>query len=106
MPTPQTMRAAFFVGVRSLEVRETAIPEPAEGEVRLRVLACGICGSDLTLFKTGALSGPEVILGHEIVGVVDLDRSGAWSEGTIVCLYPEGRGCGACVWCREGRFRY
>ena len=108
MPAPPTMRAAFFDGIRSLNVRETAVPDPAAGadDVRLRVLACGICGSDLTLYKTGALSGPDVILGHEIVGVVDLDPSGVWAEGTTVCVYPAGRGCGACVWCREGRFRY
>jgi threonine dehydrogenase-like Zn-dependent dehydrogenase len=101
-----TMRAAFFDGFRSLTVRATPVPEPEPDEVRLRVCVCGICGSDLTVFKTGVLSGPEVILGHEVAAVVDLDPTGEWAEGTRVTPFPSGRGCGECVWCREGRFRY
>ncbi len=101
-----SMRAAFFDGVRSMTVRETPIPEPGRDEVRLRVRACGICGSDLTVFKTGVLSGPDVILGHEIAAEVDLDPSGEWVPGSRVTPFPSGRGCGECVWCREGRYRY
>jgi threonine dehydrogenase-like Zn-dependent dehydrogenase len=100
------MRAAFFEGIRSITVRETEIPQPRTGEVRLRIRYCGICGSDLTLYKTGALSGPNAILGHEVAAVVDLDPSGTWPDGSRVTQYPTGRGCGRCVWCREGRFRY
>ncbi len=100
-----TMRAAFFESTRTMTVREAPVPEPVPGEVRLRVKYCGICGSDLTLYKTGALAGPDVILGHEISAVVDLDPGGDWVPGTRVAPYPGGRGCGECVWCREGKFR-
>jgi threonine dehydrogenase-like Zn-dependent dehydrogenase len=100
------MRAAFFVGPRSLTLRDTQVPEPGPGQVRLRVRYCGICGSDLTVYKTGALSGPDVILGHEIAAVVDEDRSGRFEPGMRVVPYPKGTGCGECVWCREGRPRY
>jgi threonine dehydrogenase-like Zn-dependent dehydrogenase len=102
----ETMRAAFFQGFHDIRVRDTAIPEPAAGEVRLKVKYCGICGSDLSLYKTGVLAGPDVILGHEISSVVDLDPTGEWAPGTRVTPFPSGRGCGECVWCKEGKFRY
>ena len=73
--------------------------------MRLKVRYCGICGSDLTVYKTGAISGPDVVLGHEISAVVDLDPAGDWAQGTRVTPFPV-RGCGECMWCREGHPRY
>jgi threonine dehydrogenase-like Zn-dependent dehydrogenase len=99
------MRAAFFESVRTMTVREVPIPEPKPGEVRLRVRYCGICGSDLSLYKTGALAGPDVVLGHEIAAEVDLDPEGRWAPGARVIPFP-ARGCGECMWCREGHPRY
>src|SRR5437867_2592292 len=100
------MRAAFFEAYRTITVREAPVPEPAPDEVRLKVVYCGICGSDLSLYKTGVLAGPDVILGHEISAVVDHDPSSRWALGTRVTVFPSGAGCGECVWCREGRYRY
>src|SRR5206468_11111831 len=71
-----TMRAAFFEGYRTMTVREAPVPEPGPDEVLLKVRACGIGGSDLSLYKTGVLAGPDVILGHEILAVVDADPGG------------------------------
>jgi L-idonate 5-dehydrogenase len=101
------MRAAFFEGSNTIAVRDAPVPEPAaDGDVRVRVRYCGICGSDLTVYKTGVLAGPDVILGHEISAVVDLDPSGELEPGARVVPYPGGAGCGECVWCREGKYRY
>jgi threonine dehydrogenase-like Zn-dependent dehydrogenase len=100
-----TMRAAFFERAGSIAVREVPLPEPAAGEVRLRVRACGICGSDVSLYKTGALAGPDTVLGHEISAEVDLDTTGVLAPGTPVTVFP-ARGCGTCLWCREGHWRY
>jgi threonine dehydrogenase-like Zn-dependent dehydrogenase len=99
------MRAAFFEAARTIAVRETPVPMPNDREVRLRVRFCGICGSDLSLYKTGALAGPNVVLGHEISAVVDHDPSGTWTPGTRVVPFP-ARGCGECMWCLEGHPRY
>src|SRR5687767_385119 len=96
-----SMRALFFEAPQTLTVRDAPVPEPGPGEVRLKVRDCGICGSDLSLYKTGALAGPDVILGHEIAGEVDLDPAGVWQPGTLVVPYPAGRGCGRCAWCLE-----
>ena len=100
------MRAAFFEGYQCITVRDARVPEPASGEVRLKVRYCGMCGSDVSCYKTGALAGPEVILGHELSAVVDLDPAGEWDRGTRVTVFPSGTGCGECVWCREEKYRY
>jgi threonine dehydrogenase-like Zn-dependent dehydrogenase len=98
------MRAAFFPRYRTITVGEADRPEPVPGDVLLEVRYCGICGSDLSLYKTGALAGPGVILGHEISAVVHTDPAGEWEPGTPVAVYPY-RGCGTCLWCREGKHR-
>jgi threonine dehydrogenase-like Zn-dependent dehydrogenase len=100
-----TMRAAFFDSARTIRLREVPMPEPERGDVRLSIRYCGICGSDLTLYKTGALAGPNVVLGHEISATVDLDPSGEWPVGARVTAFP-ARGCGRCMWCKEGHWRY
>ena len=77
-------------------------PSPARGEMRLRVLACGICGSDLHWYQ-GSSEPPGVCPGHEVVGVVDALGDGVTSfeEGDRVAL--EGvRSCGRCTACRRG----
>lgn len=98
------MRAAVFEAYQTITVREVPDPEPGPGEARLAVRYCGICGSDVSLFKTGILSGPDTVLGHEISAVVDAPV-GEWREGDRVVPYP-ARGCGTCAWCRRGKPRY
>ena len=83
------MRAVAVGPGHTLEVRDVADPEPGEGQVAVRVEACGICGSDLHMLPSGAL--PEgAIMGHEIAGVVTDTGAGVegWSEGDRVCVYP------------------
>jgi threonine dehydrogenase-like Zn-dependent dehydrogenase len=100
-----TMRAAFFDRARSMVVRAVPVPVPGPDEVRLRVQYCGICGSDVSLYKTGALAGPHVVLGHEVSATVDLDPSGRLRPGSRVTPFP-ARGCGRCVFCRDGHWRF
>jgi (R,R)-butanediol dehydrogenase/meso-butanediol dehydrogenase/diacetyl reductase len=99
------MRAAFFDGAMTMTVRETDPPQPGPDDALIRVHYCGICGSDLSLFKTGLLSGPDRVLGHEVSGVVEEDRSGRYEAGTRVVAWP-ARGCGECIWCKEDHPRY
>lgn len=82
---------------------ELPVPEPSSGEVRLRVRACGLCGSDLHLHHLG-LYTPGVVPGHEIAGVVDAVGPDVEepAPGTSVAVEPL-HGCGRCAWCREGR---
>lgn len=105
MSEAAVMRALFFPRAGRLEVRQVPVPQPAAGEALIRIRVCGICGSDLSVFETGALAGPDTVLGHEIVAEVVEDPTGTWSAGTRVVVYPP-RGCGECYWCRRGEPRH
>ena len=67
------MIGAYFLGNKQIETRELNFPEPGEGQVLLRVCACGVCGTDVHIYQGGKGSAevtPPVILGHEFVGQV------------------------------------
>jgi propanol-preferring alcohol dehydrogenase len=67
------MRVALLPAVGApLEIVERPVPEPGRGEARVRIEACGVCGSDLFLQKGGFGAGKlPVVPGHEAAGVVD-----------------------------------
>jgi propanol-preferring alcohol dehydrogenase len=77
-------------------------PRPGPGEVVLRVLAAGVCRTDLGLLRNGAARLP-VTLGHEIAGEVVAHGPGVREPaiGTPVAVY-ELIGCGTCAACRRG----
>jgi D-arabinose 1-dehydrogenase-like Zn-dependent alcohol dehydrogenase len=85
------MRAAVLPAVGApLKLVERPIPQPGQGEVRVRIEACGVCGSDLFLQKGGF--GAEklpVVPGHEAAGVVDAIGPGVdgFREGEQVAIY-------------------
>lgn len=82
------------------------IPAPGPGEIRVRVLTCGVCRTDLHLAE-GELppKHPQVTPGHEIVGVVDERGRGAdrFQVGQRVGVPWLGRTDGRCRFCRSGR---
>jgi len=96
------MRAAFCPTAGVIELREVPDPEPAAGEVVVRVRACGICGSDLHWFH-GALPPPPVCPGHEMAGEVAACATGVRSvrEGDRVAIEPMVV-CRECEYCRSG----
>jgi 2-desacetyl-2-hydroxyethyl bacteriochlorophyllide A dehydrogenase len=98
------MRAATIPGRNQIEIARRTIPEPGRGEVRIRVEACGICGSDLHLLGAGFFP-PNQVPGHEPAGVIDAIGPGAASPalGTRVAIEPI-RGCGGCATCLSGRY--
>jgi alcohol dehydrogenase, propanol-preferring len=81
---------------RPLRLAEIAEPEPAPGQMRLRVEACGVCRTDLHL-RDGELSPGHLplILGHQIVGRAD--------DGRRFGVPWLGWTCGECAYCRSGR---
>lgn len=91
----------------TLEIVEREIPQPAEGWVRIKVRACGICHSD-SLVKEGHWSGLRYprVPGHEAVGVVDAvgARVTEWQAGQPVGVGWHGGHCGHCSACRSGDF--
>jgi alcohol dehydrogenase, propanol-preferring len=80
-------------------------PEPRPGQLRIRVEACGVCRTDLHVLD-GELAEPKLplVLGHQIVGVVDAVGVGVGvSPGERVGVPWLGWTCGECRFCRSGR---
>jgi alcohol dehydrogenase, propanol-preferring len=128
---PDTMHAMLFEAVgRPLRAARVPVPEPAPGQLLLRVHACGVCRTDLHLLDGElAISHPPRILGHQIVATV-VDRrpartatartatAGAVEKrfetegpradararvGSRVGVPWLGWTCGECEYCRSGR---
>lgn len=87
-----------------LRIEEITVRDPGPGEVRVRIAACGICASDLHVWRTGEGIGFPAVLGHEASGVVEAIGAGVTevSEGHGVVLAWIPR-CGVCRACRAGR---
>lgn len=82
-------------------------PEPVPGpnEVRVRVTVCGVCRTDLHLVEGDlAPHGPDVVPGHEIVGLVDAVGANArrFALGERVGIAWLRHTCGSCRFCRRG----
>jgi D-arabinose 1-dehydrogenase-like Zn-dependent alcohol dehydrogenase len=91
----------------NFELEERDVPEPAAGEIRIKVEACGICHSDVFV-KSGAFPGIELprIPGHEVAGVVDEvgENVTGFAAGDRVGVGWHGGHCHRCEPCRRGRF--
>ncbi|MFN2460672.1 MAG: zinc-binding dehydrogenase [Candidatus Velthaea sp.] len=102
-----TSRAAVAVAAKQTEIRELPLPDITPDGGLLRVLAAGICGSDIPAYQDESRGAR--ILGHENVGVIaklgDLARE-RWAvrEGDLVAL-EEYLPCGFCADCRAGEYR-
>jgi propanol-preferring alcohol dehydrogenase len=88
-----------------LALAELPLPEPAPGQVRLRVRACGVCHTDLHLVE-GEIALPRlpIVPGHQIVGQVDalgegVSRYALGDRVGVPWLYST---CGVCAYCRRG----
>jgi D-arabinitol dehydrogenase (NADP+) len=101
------VKAAYYEGPRLVGVREARDPEPATGEVVVRVHACGICGTDQHIFE-GELSSPYPLIGgHELVGEVTEAGDGVDDvrAGDRVAVDPNIF-CGACFFCQRGQVNH
>jgi propanol-preferring alcohol dehydrogenase len=104
-PSPDRMRAWMVTSPGRLELSEAAVPRPGPGELLVRVVACGVCRTDLHVLE-GDLPAHKtpVVPGHEVVGeVVGSGPDSTVAIGSRVGI-PWLRGtCGSCRYCRRGR---
>ena len=104
----QESLAVVLAGPHDLEVRRVPVPQIPSPALRVRMKACGICGSDLRYYEgenpwslhtlgRHIPCPPGVILGHEAAGTVQEDGK----ERRVVIL--AFKGCGRCLFCLTGR---
>lgn len=96
------MRAAVYHAPGDIRVEDVPEPRPGPNDVLVQVAACGICGSDLSSWKSGANVAAGQVMGHEIGGTVLVAPPGSGvSEGDVVAVRPL-LPCGECAQCRRG----
>ncbi len=100
------MKSAVFYGKHDLRIEEVPMPKPDDNEVLIKVMACGICGTDVHIYKGdegAAATPPQTILGHEFAGIVENVGSRVKSVkiGDRVCVDPN-KLCNECSYCKNG----
>lgn len=103
------MKAAIFSSGNEVNVQEVSEPTPKANEVKIKVKAAGICGSDLHGWRSDKLWFPEVapiILGHELAGeIVEVGSAVTrLKPGDRVAVQPQIT-CGKCRLCKMGLFQ-
>ncbi len=98
------MNAVFLEKPRRLVARDIPMPEPMPGEIRVRLVNVGICGSDVHLFLGHRPMSRPTVIGHEGYGVIDKPGEGVTgrSLGERVVIEPNIP-CGRCRFCLRGR---
>ncbi len=92
-------------GVGNIELRDIPEPEAQAGQVKLKVQAAGICGTDIHIYLDEFRSKPPVVLGHEVAGeVVAVGEGVAGVDiGERVTTETYFSTCGECRYCRDGK---
>jgi len=97
------LRGILFQEVKSIIVKDD-LPKPKikKDEVLVRVKKCGICGSDIESYLTGALMLTGITLGHEFAGeIVEVGEAvKKWQVGDRVTANPN-LPCNKCYWCKR-----
>ena len=103
-PIPKTMRAGVYREKGIVRVEEVPVPEVADGEVLIKVAACGICGTDIKKIYHAYVAPPQ-ILGHELAGTVVAVGRGVtqWKLGDRVMSFHHIP-CGKCFYCERRLF--
>ena len=97
------MKAVVLSAVNDLAVADVERPKPGSKECLVKVLACGICGTDRHIYHGEYPSSKPVILGHEFGGVIEeVGPDSKFKVGQVVSVDPNIV-CGNCEDCRAER---
>lgn len=99
------MKRATLIGTRQYKIEILETPHAGPGEVRIKVIYNGLCGSDLHIFENvhPTLMGAfPIVLGHEFSGYIDEIGEGVegFTLGAPATIQPV-RSCGKCKWCKD-----
>ena len=106
MMKSRMMKAAVLTGPRQVVVKEVAVPDVHPGEIEIAVSSCGVCGSDIHMWKAGKgwykEDIPDFRMGHEFCGVVTNPGDSSFKVGDRVVFWANLY-CGKCDMCRSGQ---
>jgi L-iditol 2-dehydrogenase len=97
----------YAPGPGNIDVLDVPEPPCGDGQVKVEMAFCGVCGTDLHVLHDTFRNYPPVILGHECAGtVVEVGRgvSGVTVGAPMTILGATAVTCGQCRFCRSGRF--
>ena len=99
------MKASQYIKAGQIEYREVPLAEPGENEIRVKVAYCGICGTDLHIFKghmDARVKAPQAV-GHEVSGTIAAmgKNVSGFTVGQKVTVRPLDN-CGECNTCKAG----
>lgn len=101
------MKAVVINAPMNYEFEDVPFPECPRGGFILKVIACGLCGSDLRTLRSGhSMVKFPWIIGHEISGTVfevGDNYQGKWQKGDVLAVGPVVN-CGYCDFCLNGKF--
>ncbi len=101
------MKAVVIHDAKDLRIEERGFEAPGPGEVRVKMAAGGVCGSDLHYFNHGGFGTVKLrepmVLGHEVSGHIEMLGEGVegLAVGDLVAVSPS-RPCGHCRYCGKG----
>ena len=97
------MKAVLLTAIGKLEVKEIPTPKPGKDELVIKMLACGICGTDRHILLGEHPAAMPLVLGHEFGGEVTAVGEGVnFKVGDLVSVDPNIV-CGVCIDCKVGR---
>ena len=94
----------FKNGPDGMMIRDIPEPVPNSNELKIKILAAGICGTDIHIMKDEYPSNAPVVMGHEYVGIVDevgLEVKD-FKKGDYIVSLTAARTCGHCRYCKAG----
>jgi L-iditol 2-dehydrogenase len=100
------MKAAFLIGASQFEVRDVPAPNLPPDGILLKVVTCGICGSDLRRWKEGPYPGSDrLVPGHEAAGIIEAVGAEVkdFRLGERLAIAPDVH-CGTCYYCQRGLY--
>lgn len=100
----ETMNAVIYYGKGDVRYEKTPLPGCRAGELRVKVDACAVCGSDFKTFQHGnPRMKPPMVMGHEFTGAIETVGVGVtgFAVGERIVM-ATSISCGECVYCRRG----
>ena len=102
--TPTEIQAVVYHGPGDVRCQGAPMPACGPGELRVKVEACAVCGSDWKAYKAGnPRMKPPITIGHEFTGLVETvgENVAGFAAGDRVVM-ATSISCGACLFCRRG----